>query len=125
LRHGARAEVADFLAKHASLKTEDGRQTIVRHSHLPERAPSAIVSSGRTSSPRRFGSSRRSPLGFWKTNVLAKLPRQPAAENQVVRYRRFRMAETKAAAFKVKYEKAAECLNKDRDVAVDFLRPPR
>lgn len=45
LRNGARAllaqaieaEVADFLGKHADLKTEDGRQRIVRHGHLPER----------------------------------------------------------------------------------------
>ena len=45
LRQGARAllaqaveaEVADFLAKHADLKTEDGRRRIVRHGHLPER----------------------------------------------------------------------------------------
>jgi transposase-like protein len=45
LRQGARtllaqaveAEVADFLAKHAVLKTEDGCQRIVRHGHLPER----------------------------------------------------------------------------------------
>jgi putative transposase len=45
LRQGARtllaqaveAEVADFLAKHTDLTTEDGRQRIVRHGHLPER----------------------------------------------------------------------------------------
>ena len=45
LRNGARAllaqaieaEVAGFLAKHADLKTEDGRQRVVRHGHLPER----------------------------------------------------------------------------------------
>ena len=45
LRNGARsllakaveAEVAAFLAKHADLKTEDGRNRIVRHGHLPER----------------------------------------------------------------------------------------
>lgn len=45
LRNGARAliaqaveaEVADFLAKHADLKTEDGHQRIVRHGRLPER----------------------------------------------------------------------------------------
>lgn len=45
LRNGARdllaqaveAEVADFLAKHAHLKTEDGRQRVVRHGHLPGR----------------------------------------------------------------------------------------
>ena len=46
LRNGARAllaqaveaEVAGFLAKHADLKTEDGRARVVRHGHLPERA---------------------------------------------------------------------------------------
>ena len=45
LRSGARAlltqaveaEVAEFLAKHASLKTEEGHQRVVRHGHLPER----------------------------------------------------------------------------------------
>ena len=45
LRQGARtllaqaveAEVADFLSKHADLKTEEGRQRVVRHGHLPER----------------------------------------------------------------------------------------
>ena len=45
LRQGARsllaqaveAEVADFLAKHADVKTADGRQRVVRHGHLPER----------------------------------------------------------------------------------------
>ncbi len=45
LRNGARAlltqaveaEVADFLAKHAALKTEGGHQRVVRHGHLPER----------------------------------------------------------------------------------------
>ena len=45
LRNGARsmlakaveAEVASFLAKHADLKTGDGRSRLVRHGHLPER----------------------------------------------------------------------------------------
>ena len=45
LRQGARsllaqaveAEVADFLAKHADLKTENGHQRVVRHGHLPDR----------------------------------------------------------------------------------------
>jgi transposase-like protein len=45
LRHGARAllaqaveaEVAEFLADHAHLATEDGRRRVVRHGHLPER----------------------------------------------------------------------------------------
>ena len=45
LRSGARAlltqaveaEVAEFLAKHADLRTETGQQRVVRHGHLPER----------------------------------------------------------------------------------------
>ena len=45
LRNGARAllaqaveaEVAEFLAKHADLKTADGLRRVVRHGHLPER----------------------------------------------------------------------------------------
>jgi transposase-like protein len=45
LRNGARAllaqaveaEVAEFLGKHADLKTADGRQRVARHGHLPER----------------------------------------------------------------------------------------
>jgi transposase-like protein len=45
LRGGARvllaqaveAEVAEFLASHADLTTETGRQRLVRHGHLPER----------------------------------------------------------------------------------------
>ena len=45
LRSGARAlltqaveaEVAEFLAKHADLRTERGQQRVVRHGHLPER----------------------------------------------------------------------------------------
>jgi transposase-like protein len=45
LRNGARsllvqaveAEVADWLGHHRSLTTEDGRQRLVRHGHLPER----------------------------------------------------------------------------------------
>ena len=45
LRDGARTlltravetEVAEFLARYADLKTEEGRQRVVRHGHLPER----------------------------------------------------------------------------------------
>src|SRR4051812_45574440 len=45
LRSGARAlltqaveaEVAEFLAKHADLRTATGHQRVVRHGHLPER----------------------------------------------------------------------------------------
>src|SRR5512133_2602070 len=45
LRNGARAllgqaieaEVTEFLAKHADLKTATGQQRVVRHGHLPER----------------------------------------------------------------------------------------
>ena len=46
LRDGARAllaqaveaEVADFLAEHADKRSDDGRQRLVRHGHLPERS---------------------------------------------------------------------------------------
>ena len=45
LRNGARtllaqavnAEVAEFLAEHSHLETDEGHQRIVRHGHLPER----------------------------------------------------------------------------------------
>ncbi|WP_244561581.1 transposase [Bradyrhizobium canariense] len=45
MRNGARAllakaveaEVTDFLDKHADLRTQEGRQRLVRHGHLPER----------------------------------------------------------------------------------------
>jgi putative transposase len=45
LRNGAKkllaqaveAEVAEFLGRHANLVTDDGRQRLVRHGHLPER----------------------------------------------------------------------------------------
>jgi len=38
LTKAVEAEVADFLGKHADLKTVDGQQRVVRHGHLPERA---------------------------------------------------------------------------------------
>ena len=37
LKQAVEAEVADFLLRHADLKTEAGRQRVVRHGHLPER----------------------------------------------------------------------------------------
>ena len=37
LAHAVEAEVADFLGKHADLKTADGHRRVVRHGHLPER----------------------------------------------------------------------------------------
>jgi putative transposase len=60
LRQGARtllaqaveAEVADFLAKHADLKTEDGRQRVVRHGHLPEREVMTGIGSVAVRQPR-------------------------------------------------------------------------
>jgi hypothetical protein len=48
LAQAVEAEVADSLAKHARLGTEDGRQRIVRHRHLPEhcgqRRPQTLLS---------------------------------------------------------------------------------
>ena len=60
LRQGARtllaqaveAELADFLAQHAGLKTEDGRQRIVRHGHLPEREVMTGIGSVAVRQPR-------------------------------------------------------------------------
>ena len=37
LAQAVEAEVASFLAATAHLQTEDGRQRLVRHGHLPER----------------------------------------------------------------------------------------
>src|SRR5215468_5178782 len=67
LRSGARAlltqaveaEVAEFLAKHADLKTETGQQRVVRHGHLPEREIMTGIGPGRGSPaagarPRRY-----------------------------------------------------------------------
>ena len=72
LRNGARAllgqaikaEVAEFLAKHADLKTAMGQRRVVRHGHLPEReimtgsARSAFASRGcATAKPPRVSAS--------------------------------------------------------------------
>ena len=37
LTQAVEAEVAEFVAKHADLKTETGQRRVVRHGHLPER----------------------------------------------------------------------------------------
>jgi hypothetical protein len=60
LRQGARkllaqaveAEVADFLAAHADLAIEDGRQRLVRHGHLPERTIQTGIGSVEVRQPR-------------------------------------------------------------------------
>jgi transposase-like protein len=60
LRQGARkllaqaveAEVADFLAGHADLTTEDGRHRLVRHGHLPERTIQTGIGSVEVQQPR-------------------------------------------------------------------------
>jgi Zn-dependent peptidase ImmA (M78 family) len=60
LRHGARAllvravetEVAEFLGQHAELKTDDGRQRLVRHGHLPEREIMTGIGSVAVRQPR-------------------------------------------------------------------------
>ena len=60
LRSGARAlltqaveaEVAEFLAKHADLKTETGQQRVVRHGHLPQREIMTGIGSVAVRQPR-------------------------------------------------------------------------
>ena len=72
LRSGARAlltqaveaEVAEFLAKHADLKTETGHRRVVRHGHLPEREIMTGIG------PARFAS---------RGCATAKLPRGRAS----------------------------------------------
>ena len=60
LRRGARgllaqaveAEVAEFLARHAGLKTDDGCTRVVRHGHLPEREVMTGIGSVAVRQPR-------------------------------------------------------------------------
>src|SRR5450755_1992136 len=60
LRNGARAllaqavetEASVFLETYGDLKTEDGRQRLVRHGHLPERAVMTGIGSVRVRQPR-------------------------------------------------------------------------
>ncbi len=60
LRNGAHAllvqavetEAAAFLETHAGLKTEDGRQRMVRHGHLPERAVMTGIGAVQVRQPR-------------------------------------------------------------------------
>ncbi len=60
LRSGARAlltqaveaEAADFLERYAALKTADGRQRVVRHGHLPERAVMTGIGAVKVRQPR-------------------------------------------------------------------------
>ena len=52
LAQAVEAELADFLAQHAGLKTEDGRQRIVRHGHLPEREVMTGIGSVAVRQPR-------------------------------------------------------------------------
>ena len=85
LRSGARAlltqaieaEVTEFLAKHADLKTEAGQQRVVRHGHLPEREimtgigpvairqPPVILVQSSNSDPRSPPCEAMSPHGFY------------------------------------------------------------
>ena len=46
------AEVAEFLASHADLTTEDGRQRLVRHGNLPERTIRTGIGSVEAQQPR-------------------------------------------------------------------------
>lgn len=60
LRDGARAllaqaveaEVAAFLAEHSNERTEDGRQRLVRHGHLPERSIMTGIGAVEVCAPR-------------------------------------------------------------------------
>jgi hypothetical protein len=177
------AEVGEFLAKYADLKTENGRQRLVRHGHLPEREVMTGIGPVAIRQPRvRDRAAAADParihdwrdllldlkrrglhvapelviadgaLGFWKAagevwpqtreqrcwvhktaNVLNKLPKsqQPKAKRAL---HEIWMPETKAQAetafdafidsYALKYEKAADCLAKDRDALLAFYDFP-
>ena len=58
------AEVAGFLEGHADKLTDDGRQRLVRHGHLPERAIMTGIGPVAVRAPRirdRVGKARRLP----------------------------------------------------------------
>jgi putative transposase len=78
LRQGARsllgqaveAEVADFLAKYAELKTDDGRRRVVRHGHLPEReVMTGIGPAAPRRSPQAHGRAHRSSLAASRSSA--------------------------------------------------------
>jgi putative transposase len=85
LRDGARAllaraveaEVAEFLGKHAELKTDDGRQRLVRHGHLPEREIMTGIGSVAVRQPRvrdrRPGHGEGERIRFRGYNQLPKV----------------------------------------------------
>src|SRR3954470_147542 len=52
LTQAVEAEVADFLHRHADLKTEAGNQRLVRHGHLPEREIMTGIGSVAVCQPR-------------------------------------------------------------------------
>jgi putative transposase len=85
LRSGARAlltqaveaEVTEFLAKHADLRTATGHQRVVRHGHLPERE--IMTGIGRWGP---FGPSASAPA--YSRSLFAS--RGGAAEGERIRY---------------------------------------
>ena len=170
LAQAVEAEVADFLATHADLTTEDGRQRLVRHGRLPERTIQTGIGSVEVQQPRvrdrgndgekiRFspailppyarrskslvekqcilvliGATRHQRCWIHKAmNVLDKLPKsvQPGAKADL---REIWMAEARddaekafdrfLAKYQVKYDKAADCLAKDRDALLTFYDFP-
>jgi hypothetical protein len=94
LRNGARAlltqaveaEVTEFLAKHADLRTETGQQRVVRHGHLPERDIMTGIGPVAVRQPRRgcatakraranaSGTRHRSVVGALLHSVIPSLP---------------------------------------------------
>jgi hypothetical protein len=70
------AEVADFLAKHADLETENGHQHVVRHGHLPERELRfriglIVFGAARPAAFLYRGPDRRLPCAAWLSHHRA------------------------------------------------------
>ena len=147
LRNGARAllaqaieaEVAEFLAKHIDLKTATGLSRVVRHGHLPEREVMTGIGPVGVRQPRvrdRGAADDAGRIRFTPA-ILPPYARRSRSRQQPKAKRALQeiwMAETSKdaeaafdafiAAYELKYDKAAECLAKDRQALLAFYDFP-
>ena len=114
LTQAVEAEVSEFLAATADLKTDDGCRRVVRHGHLPERQIMTGIGPVAVRQPRvrdrEAGADDPTRIRF----TPAILP--PYA-------RRSKSLDTLIP--NPLSEKTAECLKKDRDPLLACLRLPR
>ena len=150
LAQAIEAEVAEFLAKHVDLKTATGLNRMVRHGHLPEREVMTGIGPVGVRQPRvrdrgaaddagriRFTPAilppyaRRSrslevliPILYLKGistgDFEEALPCRPSLDPSDAEA----AFDAFIAAYKLKYDKAAECLAKDRQALLAFYDFP-